>query len=96
MKAAGDGNKIKTLLESKVKEIPDVNPFIVLLESKTDKEDEKYEKQCIKLYQEYEEAAAREQQREANSKSARIAKKLEQMRLTNDLIEKIKYRNEKR
>ena len=59
-------------------------------------EDEKYERQCIKLYQEYEEAAAREQQREANSKSARIAKKLEQMRLTNDLIEKIKYRNEKR
>ena len=47
-------------------------------------------------YQEYEEAAARERQREANSKSARIAKKLEQMRLTNDLIEKIKYRNEKR
>ena len=42
MKAAGDGNKIKSLLESKVKEIPDVNPFIVLLESKTDKEDEKY------------------------------------------------------
>lgn len=59
-------------------------------------EDEKYEKQCIKLYKEYEEAAAREKQREENSKSARIAKKLEQMRLTNDLIEKIKYRNEKR
>ena len=59
-------------------------------------EDEKYERQCIKLYQEYEEAAARERQREENSKSARIAKKLEQMRLTNDLIEKIKYRNEKR
>ena len=59
-------------------------------------EDEKYERQCIKLYREYEEAAAREKQREENSKSARIAKKLEQMRLTNDLIEKIKYRNEKR
>ena len=59
-------------------------------------EDEKYERQCIKLYKEYEEAAAREKQREENSKSARIAKKLEQMRLTNDLIEKIKYRNEKR
>jgi len=42
MKAAGDGNKIKTLLNSKVKEIPDVNPFIILLESKTDKEEEKY------------------------------------------------------
>ena len=59
-------------------------------------EDEKYERQCFKLYKEYEEAAAREKQREENSKSARIAKKLEQMRLTNDLIEKIKYRNEKR
>ena len=59
-------------------------------------EDEKYERQCIKLYKEYEEAAAREKQREENSKSARIAKKLEQMRLTNDLIEKIKYRNEKK
>ena len=59
-------------------------------------EDEKYERQCIKLYKEYEEAAARERQREENSKSARIAKKLEQMRLTNDLIEKIKYRNEKK
>ena len=42
MKAAGDGNKIKTLLESKVREIPDVNPFIVLLESKTDKDETKY------------------------------------------------------
>ncbi len=59
-------------------------------------EDEKYERQCFKLYKEYEEAAAREKQREENSKSARIAKKLEQMRLTNDLIEKIKYRNEKK
>ena len=59
-------------------------------------EDEKYERQCFKLYKEYEEAAAREKQREENSKSARIAKKLEQMRLTNDLIEKIKYRNDKK
>ena len=59
-------------------------------------EDEKYERQCFKLYKEYEEAAAREKQREENSKSARIAKKLEQMRLTNDLSEKIKYRNEKK
>ena len=59
-------------------------------------EDEKYERQCIKLYKEYEEAAVREKQREENSKSARIAKKLEQMRLTNDLIEKIIYRNERR
>ena len=42
MKAAGDGNKIKTELERKIKEISDVNPFIVLLESKTDKEEAKY------------------------------------------------------
>tara|TARA_B100000424_G_C22933392_1_gene496572 strand:- start:1068 stop:1349 length:282 start_codon:yes stop_codon:yes gene_type:complete len=68
----------------------------IIIRDEWKEEDEKYERQCIKLYQEYEEAAAREQQREANSKSARIAKKLEQMRLTNDLIEKIKYRNEKR
>ena len=68
----------------------------IIIRDEWKEEDEKYERQCIKLYQEYEAAAAREQQREANSKSARIAKKLEQMRLTNDLIEKIKYRNEKR
>ena len=72
------------------------NDLRIIIKDEWKEEDEKYEKQCIKLYQEYEEAAAREQQREANSKSARIAKKLEQMRLTNDLIEKIKYRNEKR
>jgi HrpA-like RNA helicase len=42
MKAAGDGNKIKNLLETKVREIADVNPFIVLLESKTDKDETKY------------------------------------------------------
>ena len=72
------------------------NDLRIIIRDEWKEEDEKYEKQCIKLYQEYEEAAAREQQREANSKSARIAKKLEQMRLTNDLIEKIKYRNEKR
>ena len=72
------------------------NDLRIIIKDEWKEEDEKYERQCIKLYQEYEEAAAREQQREANSKSARIAKKLEQMRLTNDLIEKIKYRNEKR
>ena len=72
------------------------NDLRIIIKDEWKEEDEKYERQCIKLYQEYEEAAAREQQREANSKSARIAKKLEQMRLTNDLIEKIKYRNEKK
>ena len=40
--------------------------------------------------------ARKERKREENSKSARIAKKLEQMRMTQDLIAKIKYRNEKR
>ena len=68
----------------------------IIIRDEWKEEDEKYERQCIKLYKEYEEAAARERQREENSKSARIAKKLEQMRLTNDLIEKIKYRNEKK
>jgi len=68
----------------------------IIIRDEWKEEDEKYERQCIKLYKEYEEAAARERQREENSKSARIAKKLEQMRLTNELIEKIKYRNERR
>ncbi len=59
-------------------------------------EDEKYERQCKKLYEEYETAAANEKRREENSKSARIARKLEQMRLTDELVSKIKLRNEKR
>ena len=33
MKASGDGNKVKSLLESKVKEVPDSHPFITLLDS---------------------------------------------------------------
>ena len=65
----------------------------IIIRDEWKEEDEKYERQCIKLYQEYEEAAARERQREENSKSARIAKKLEQMRLTNELVSKIKLRN---
>ena len=70
------------------------NDLRIIIRDEWKEEDEKYEKQCIKLYQEYEEAAAREQQREANSKSARIAKKLEQMRLTDSLVNKIKLRQE--
>ena len=70
------------------------NDLRIIIKDEWKEEDEKYEKQCIKLYQEYEEAAAREQQREANSKSARIAKKLEQMRLTDSLVNKIKLRQE--
>ena len=56
---------------------------------------EAMEKHCKKLYENFERAAKEERRREQNSKSARIAKKLEQMRLTNELITKIKLRNEK-
>ena len=49
---------------------------------------------CKKLYDNFERAAKREEQIEANSKSARIARKLEQMRMTNDLVEKIKLRQQ--
>ena len=49
---------------------------------------------CKTLYDNYERAAKREQQIEANSKSARVAKKLEAMRMTNDLVDKIKLRQE--
>ena len=37
-----------------------------------------------------------ERKREQNSKSARIAQKLEQMKLTKELVTKIKLRNEKK
>ena len=30
MKASGDGNKVKSLLEAKVKEVPEAHPFIIL------------------------------------------------------------------
>ena len=56
---------------------------------------EAMEKHCKRLYENFERAAKEERRREQNSKSARIAKKLEQMRLTNELITKIKLRNEK-
>ena len=57
---------------------------------------EAIEKHCKRLYENFERAAAEEREREENSKSARIAKKLEQMRLTNELVNKIKLRNEKK
>ena len=60
------------------------------------KEDEIIKAHCDKLYKEYEEAFKQERRREENSKSARIAKKLEQMRLTDELVSKIKLRNEKK
>ena len=55
---------------------------------------EAIKRNCKILYDNFERAAKREQQIEANSKSARIAKKLETMRMTNDLVEKIKLRQE--
>ena len=60
-----------------------------------EEEDRKFQQQCDKLYEEYETAAAREKQREQNSKSARIAKKLETMKMTDELVTKIKLRNER-
>ena len=56
-------------------------------------EDAEWEKQCNYLYAKFEKLAKEEQRREINSKSARIARKLEQMRLTDELVEKIKRRN---
>lgn len=70
------------------------NDLRIIIRDEWKAEDEKYEKQCIKLYKEYEEAAAREKQIAENSKSARIARKLEQMRLTDSLVNKIKLRQE--
>ena len=58
-------------------------------------EDELYKNHSDVLWKEYETAAAREKHREENSKSARIARKLEQMRLTDELLRKIKLRNER-
>ena len=55
---------------------------------------EAIEKHCKELYEKFEKAAAQEKRREENSKSARIARKLEQMRMTNDLVEKIKFRQQ--
>ena len=55
---------------------------------------ESMEKHAKQIYAEFERAAKQEEQREKNSKSARIARKLEQMKLTNDLVEKIKLRQQ--
>ena len=55
---------------------------------------ESIERHCKLLYNNFERAAEQERQREENSKSARIARKLEQMRMTNELVEKIKLRQE--
>ena len=55
---------------------------------------ESMEKHAKQIYEEFERAAKQERQREENSKSARIARKLEQMKMTNDLVEKIKLRQQ--
>ena len=65
-----------------------------ILEKEWKEEDEKFKSHCDKLYTEYEEAFKNEQKREESSKSARIAKKLETMRMTDDLVSKIKLRQE--
>lgn len=58
-------------------------------------EDELYKNHVDILWKEYETAYANEKRREENSKSARIARKLEQMRMTEELVTKIKLRNAK-
>lgn len=55
---------------------------------------ESMEKHARQIYEQYERAAKQERQREANSKSARIARKLEQLKMTNELVNKIKLRQE--
>jgi len=65
------------------------------LQDDWENEDKMYKAQCDKLYEEYKTAAAKEKDREENSKSARIAKKLETMKMTEDLVAKIKLRNNK-
>ena len=64
-----------------------------ILKIEWEHEDELYKKHSDILWNEYETAAANERRREENSKSARIAKKLEQMRLTDELVSKIKRIN---
>ena len=66
-----------------------------ILKIEWEHEDELYRKHSDVLRKEYETAYANEKRREENSKSARIARKLEQMRLTDELVNKIKLRNAK-
>ena len=66
-----------------------------ILKIEWEHEDEFYKNHSDVLWKDYETASANEQRRERNSKSARIARKLEQMRLTDELVSKIKRRNGK-
>ena len=66
-----------------------------ILKIEWEHEDEKYKIHCDELWNEYETAYTNEKNREENSKSAKIAKKLEQMKMTDELVSKIKLRNAK-
>ena len=66
-----------------------------ILRIEWEEEDHKYKVHSDALWKEYETATANEKRREQNSKSARIARKLETMRLTDELVSKIKLRNER-
>ena len=55
---------------------------------------ESIERHCKILYKNFEKTAEQEKKREENSKSARVARKLEQLRMTNELVEKIKLRQD--
>ena len=66
-----------------------------ILKNEWEHEDEKYKIHCDELWNEYETAYKNEKNREENSKSAKIAKKLEQMKMTDELVSKIKLRNAK-
>ena len=66
-----------------------------ILKNEWEHEDEKYKIHCDELWNEYETAYKNEKNREENSKSAKIAKKLEQMKMTEELVSKIKLRNAK-
>ena len=67
-----------------------------LIKQEWQEEDQKYKHLCDELYHQWEQAYAEEERLRENSKSARIAKKLEQMKLTDELISKIKLTNKER
>lgn len=66
-----------------------------ILRIEWEEEDHKYKVHSDALWKEYETATVNEKRREQNSKSTRIARKLEQMKLTDELVTKIKLRNER-
>ena len=64
-----------------------------ILKKEWEEEDHKNKVHSDALWDEYETAAANEKHREENSKSARIARKLETMKMTDELVNKIKLRS---